>query len=53
MQDQLASLAYHGQWKELLALLRQKPYLANAAGSGKGYTPLHQAAWQSRRGAWL
>src|SRR5258705_1720918 len=45
MQGQLATLAYNGQWKELLALLRQQPDLANAASSGKGYTPLHQAAW--------
>ena len=45
MQAQLARLAYSGQWKEVLALLGQQPDLANAASTGKGYTPLHQAAW--------
>ena len=45
MQDQLARLAYNGQWKDVLALLGQQPDLANAASTGKGYTPLHQAAW--------
>jgi Ankyrin repeats (many copies) len=45
MQDQLSGLAYNGQWKDLLVLLRQHPYLINAASTGKGYTPLHQAAW--------
>lgn len=45
MQDQLAGLAYNGQWKDVLALLAQRPDLANAVSSGKGYTPLHQAAW--------
>jgi hypothetical protein len=45
MQDQLSRLAYNGQWKDVLALLRQHPNLANAASAGKGYTPLHQAAW--------
>jgi hypothetical protein len=45
MQDQLAGLAYNGQWKDVLALLGQQPDLANAASAGKGYTPLHQAAW--------
>jgi hypothetical protein len=45
MQDQLARLAYSGHWKDVLALLGQQPDLANAASTGKGYTPLHQAAW--------
>jgi hypothetical protein len=45
MQDQLERLAYNGQWKDVLALLGQQPDLANAASAGKGYTPLHQAAW--------
>ena len=45
MQDQLARLAYHGQWKDVFAVLEQHRDLANAASTGKGYTPLHQAAW--------
>lgn len=45
MQDQLAGLAYSGLWEDVLALLAQQPELTNAASSGKGYTPLHQAAW--------
>jgi hypothetical protein len=45
MQEQLAKLAYTGQWKSVLALLRKKPDLVNAASAEKGYTPLHQAAW--------
>ena len=45
MQDQLASLAYQGQWDSVLSLLRQRPDLVNAASAGKGYTALHQAAW--------
>jgi hypothetical protein len=45
MQDQLASLAYNGQWDSVLSLLRQRPDLANATSAGKGYTALHQAAW--------
>jgi len=45
MQGQLVRLAYDGQWKDVLALLGQQPDLANAASTGKGYTPLHQAAW--------
>lgn len=46
MQDQLARLTYSGQWIDVLVLLGQRPDLANAAGTGKGYTALHQAAWQ-------
>jgi ankyrin repeat protein len=48
MRGQLATLAYNGQWTDLLALLRHQPDLpmpSNAASTGKGYTPLHQAAW--------
>src|SRR4051794_13686336 len=45
MHDQLAKLAYSGQWNDVLALLSQQPDLATAASTGKGYTPLHQAAW--------
>lgn len=45
MQDQLAKLAYNGRWTDVLDLLRQQPELATAASAGKGYTPLHQAAW--------
>jgi hypothetical protein len=45
MQDQLANLAYHGQWDRLLSHLHQRPDLVNAASAGKGYTALHQAAW--------
>lgn len=45
MQDQFAKLAYNGRWEDILALLGQQPDLANAASTGKGYTPLHQAAW--------
>ena len=47
MQDQLAKLAYSGQWQDVLTLLRQRPDLVNATSSGKGYTPLHQAAWHA------
>lgn len=45
MQDQLAKLTFNGLWKDVHALLVQQPDLINAASSGKGYTPLHQAAW--------
>ena len=45
MYDQLARLAYSGQWKNVIALLNKQPDLVNAASTGKGYTPLHQAAW--------
>lgn len=45
MHEQLAKFAYNGQWADLTALLRHKPDLVNNAGPGKGYTPLHQAAW--------
>mgnify|MGYP000438006288 CR=1 FL=1 len=45
MQEQLTKLAYSGQWKDVLSLLGQHPNLSNAASAGKGYTPLHQAAW--------
>lgn len=45
MHDQLAKFAYNGQWMDLLDLLRRQPELTNIASKGKGYTPLHQAAW--------
>lgn len=45
MQDQLANLAYHGQWDGVLSVLREYPNLVNDASAGKGYTALHQAAW--------
>ena len=45
MQDKLARHAYNGQWKDVIGLLGQDPDLANVASTGKGYTPLHQAAW--------
>ena len=35
-RGQLATLAYNGQWKELLALRHEQPDLANAASTGKG-----------------
>jgi hypothetical protein len=41
----VAELAFHGQWRALLPLLRSHPDLANAASKSEGYTPLHQAAW--------
>jgi hypothetical protein len=45
MQDELGRLSYDGRWKDVLALLAQQPDLVDALSSGKGYTPLHQAAW--------
>ena len=45
MQDQLAEFAYNGRWTDVLDQLRQQPEFATAASAGKGYTPLHQAAW--------
>jgi hypothetical protein len=45
MQDELARLTYGGLWDDVLALLVRQPDLVNAASSGKGYAPLHQAAW--------
>lgn len=45
MKTQVADLAYKGQWKELLKVLRNQPFLVNEASESKGYTPLHQAAW--------
>ena len=50
MQDQLASLAYNGQWKDVLALLGQQPDLTNATSAGKGYTALHQGNRISEQG---
>lgn len=45
MHDELSSLSYNGEWKDVLALLGQQPALVNAVSGSKGYTPLHQAAW--------
>lgn len=45
MKTKVVELAYKGNWKKLLGLLRQQPELVNSASEPKGYTPLHQAAW--------
>ena len=45
MRVEIPTLAFNGKWKDLLSLLRQQPDLSNVASDGKGYTPLHQAAW--------
>ncbi len=42
---QIAEMAFHGQWAALLRGLRTCPERVNEASEGKGYTPLHQAAW--------
>lgn len=41
----ITEMAFHGQWNALLEVLRQSPERVNEASEGKGYTPLHQAAW--------
>ncbi|KXU97830.1 hypothetical protein CR51_21930 [Caballeronia megalochromosomata] len=45
MHNEVSRLAYMGDWKNLLDLIRRRPHLVNAASEPKGYTPLHQAAW--------
>lgn len=45
MNRQVSEMAYHGNWTELLPLLRAHPPLVNFASDAKSYTPLHQAAW--------
>jgi hypothetical protein len=45
MDKQVIDLSFHGNWAELLPLLRRYPNLVNAASEPKGYTALHQAAW--------
>jgi len=47
MKTPVTDLSFHGNWAELLPLLRRCPHLANSASDPKGYTPLHQAAWHS------
>ncbi|WP_278401760.1 hypothetical protein [Stutzerimonas kunmingensis] len=41
----ITEMAFHGQWDALLEVLRQSPERVNEASEGKGYAPLHQAAW--------
>lgn len=41
----VTEMAYRGHWKALLELLRKSPERVNDASEGKGYSPLHQAAW--------
>ncbi|MCC6074379.1 ankyrin repeat domain-containing protein [Pseudomonas sp. GCM10022188] len=43
--SQITEMAFHGEWKALLEVLRQSPERVNEASEGKGYAPLHQAAW--------
>lgn len=45
MDQGVNEMAYGGQWVQLLEVLRQHPEAINSASEGKGYTPLHQAAW--------
>jgi hypothetical protein len=45
LDENVAELAFHGKWSELLTFLRRHPDLANTESKSKGYTPLHQAAW--------
>ncbi len=49
MKTKIIDLAYKGEWKELLALLRRQPEFVNSASELKGYTPLHQAAWHGAK----
>jgi hypothetical protein len=53
MQDQLTRFAYEGQWKDVLALLGQRPDLANAASTGKGYWQMTVIPLLARRAGWL
>lgn len=43
--EQLSHQALLGEWGAVLTLLERFPSLINHASPGKGYTPLHQAAW--------
>ena len=45
MNKQVATLAFRGDWGELMPLLRRDPALVDSPSQTKGYTPLHQAAW--------
>jgi len=45
MHNDVAAMAFQGNWTGLLPLLREHPELVNYAKEPKGYTPLHQAAW--------
>lgn len=43
--SKVTEMAFHGQWDALLDVLGSRPELVNEVSEGKGYTPLHQAAW--------
>lgn len=43
--NEVVSLAFQGNWKALLPILKEQPNLVNQASGSKGYTPLHQTAW--------
>ncbi|MDT4843353.1 hypothetical protein FQZ97_772830 [compost metagenome] len=43
--SKVTEMAFHGQWDALLDVLRNRPELVNEVSEGKGYAPLHQAAW--------
>ena len=45
-EKQINTLAFQGDWDALLTVLRKEPRLVNLPSESKGYTPLHQAAWQ-------
>ncbi len=51
MKQQVASLAFKGDWGRLLPLLRANPDFVNSASATKGYSPLHQAAWHGASAA--
>jgi hypothetical protein len=44
-EDDISRLAFQGEWKALIELLKADASLANHASATNGYTPLCQAAW--------